>query len=182
MSAVDTSRPSLGLRSRHFAHWRHDWPWVCAVAVIALLAAAPVLSIAVMALTGEGDPWPHLAATVLPAALADTATLLAGVAAVTIAHRRHDGLARHGLRVPGPAEPGMGAPAAAGDTDLHHRLCLGRDSRLFRAGPERAAGDLRVAEPSRLLVPRGALDARRDHDHGPRPLPLRLSHGAGRCS
>jgi iron(III) transport system permease protein len=84
MSAVDPSRPSLGVRSRRFAHWRHDWPWVCAVAVIALLAAAPVFSIAILAVTGQGDPWPHLAATVLPAALADTAMLLAGVAAVTI--------------------------------------------------------------------------------------------------
>jgi iron(III) transport system permease protein len=85
MSAVDTSRPSPGLRSRHFAHWRHDWPWVTCVAVIAALAAAPVVSIALLAFAAEGDPWRHLAATVLPAALLDTALLLGGVAAVTIA-------------------------------------------------------------------------------------------------
>src|SRR5829696_7332326 len=84
MSVVDTSRPSPGLRSQRFAHWRHDWPWVAGVAVIAALAAAPVLSIALLAFAAEGDPWPHLAATVLPAALLDTALLLGGVAAVTI--------------------------------------------------------------------------------------------------
>jgi iron(III) transport system permease protein len=76
-------RADAGLRSGRLPHWRHDWPWAAGVAAIASLAAAPVLSIAFLAVSAEGDPWPHLAATVLPAALLDTALLLGGVAAVT---------------------------------------------------------------------------------------------------
>src|SRR2546427_9198553 len=50
----------------------------------ALLATAPLASLIVLAFGETGDLWPHLARYVIPAALVETALLLAGVAAVTI--------------------------------------------------------------------------------------------------
>ena len=50
----------------------------------ALLAIAPLASLVVLAFGETGDLWPHLARYVVPAALAQTALLLAGVAGVTI--------------------------------------------------------------------------------------------------
>ena len=49
-----------------------------------LLATAPLASLIVLAFGETGDLWPHLARYVIPAALVETALLLAGVAAVTI--------------------------------------------------------------------------------------------------
>ncbi len=54
-----------------------------AVCLVGLLAAAPLISLAVIALHGDAEIWPHLAAYVLPAALRETALLLAGVAVIT---------------------------------------------------------------------------------------------------
>src|SRR2546427_11788971 len=55
------------------------------VAVAAgFLALAPLASLIVLAFGETGDLWPHLARYVIPAALAQTALLLAGVAVVTI--------------------------------------------------------------------------------------------------
>ena len=73
----------------------HRWPAgvdrcrpvaaVGAVAVgAALLALLPLLSLIVIAFGETGDLWAHLARYVIPTALARTALLLAGVAAVTI--------------------------------------------------------------------------------------------------
>ena len=62
------------------SHWRQDRPWFLAVLAIAVLAGAPVAAIAFLALGAEAGVWSHLAATVLPAALVDTAMLLSGVA------------------------------------------------------------------------------------------------------
>lgn len=84
MSVADLPR-GTSLRPRPFAHWRHDWPWVAAVWIIALLAALPVASIGILALGAAGDIWPHLVATVLPDAMVETALLLCGVGAVTVA-------------------------------------------------------------------------------------------------
>ena len=59
---------------------------VFATALVLLLAAAvlaPIVSLAVIAMQGDAEIWPHLAAYVLPKAIADTALLLAGVAALT---------------------------------------------------------------------------------------------------
>lgn len=57
-----------------------------AIAVAAgLLAIAPLVSLIVIALGETGDLWTHLARHVIPAALVETALLLAGVAVVTIA-------------------------------------------------------------------------------------------------
>jgi iron(III) transport system permease protein len=51
----------------------------------ALLVAAPVISIALLALQPEPELWQHLIAYVLPQALRDTAALLIGVGIVTLA-------------------------------------------------------------------------------------------------
>jgi iron(III) transport system permease protein len=53
-------------------------------ATAALLAIAPLASLLVLAFGETGDLWSHLARYVIPAALVQTALLLAGVAAVTI--------------------------------------------------------------------------------------------------
>ena len=56
-----------------------------AIAVLAaLLAIAPLTSLAVIAFGSTGDLWQHLIRYVMPVALVQTALLLAGVAAVTI--------------------------------------------------------------------------------------------------
>lgn len=47
--------------------------------LVALLTALPIASLALTALGGDGTIWPHLLTYVLPAAVADTALLLAGV-------------------------------------------------------------------------------------------------------
>src|SRR5215470_7568846 len=49
-----------------------------------LLATAPLAGLIALALDDTGDLWPHLARYVIPAALAQTMLLLAGVAVVTI--------------------------------------------------------------------------------------------------
>ncbi len=59
---------------------------VVATLFVVLLAAAvlaPLVSLAVIALAGDAEIWPHLAAYVLPKAITDTAMLLAGVAVLT---------------------------------------------------------------------------------------------------
>jgi iron(III) transport system permease protein len=80
MSVATTSEfqkaPWLRLRRRH----------VAATAFVLALAAAvlaPLISLAIVALTGDAEIWPHLAAYVLPRAIVDTALLLAGVAVLT---------------------------------------------------------------------------------------------------
>ena len=66
-------------------HLRWQAPAFGAMAVTAGLAAiAPLASLIVLALGETGDLWTHLARYVIPAALARTALLLAGVAVVTI--------------------------------------------------------------------------------------------------
>ena len=146
--------------------------------MIAALAAAPVLSIALLALTGRGrslaPPRRDGAAGGARRYRAPARRRRRGDSR----HRRVDGLARHRIRLPGQEDAGMGAPPAARRTDLHHRLRVGGDSRLFRARPGRAARADGVEQPARLLVPRGALPAWRHHAHGARALPLRLPDGA----
>lgn len=59
---------------------------VFATGLLMLLAAAvlaPLVTLALIALRGDAEIWPHLAAYVLPTALRDTALLLAGVAVLT---------------------------------------------------------------------------------------------------
>ncbi len=53
--------------------------WIAAVALVALLVAAPIAALAVAATGGSAGLWTHLTRYVLPDALLDTAILLAGV-------------------------------------------------------------------------------------------------------
>ena len=86
MSAIGVgSRTLSALRiasaSRHLSK-----PQLAATAFLFLLAAlvlAPLISVAMAALKGDADLWPHLINYVLPVALVETALLLAGVAIVT---------------------------------------------------------------------------------------------------
>jgi iron(III) transport system permease protein len=68
--------------------WHHRWHVPHPLAAIAIcaaaaLAVAPLISLLHIALQGDAEIWPHLAAYVLPQALWDTVLLLAGVAVVT---------------------------------------------------------------------------------------------------
>ena len=66
-------------------HLRWQAPAFGAMAVAAgLVAITPLASLIVLAFGETGDLWAHLARYVIPAALAQTALLLAGVAVVTI--------------------------------------------------------------------------------------------------
>jgi iron(III) transport system permease protein len=66
-------------------HWRWQAPAIGAIAVVAAAsAAAPLLSLIVIAFGDAGDLWAHLARYVIPSALVQTTLLLAGVAAITI--------------------------------------------------------------------------------------------------
>jgi iron(III) transport system permease protein len=55
--------------------------WLAASGAIVVLVLAPVAALAVIALHGSGEMWPHLLRYVLPVALRDTAALLTGVGA-----------------------------------------------------------------------------------------------------
>jgi iron(III) transport system permease protein len=55
------------------------------ILAVAALVAAPLLSLVLIAFGGDRELWPHLAAYVLPVAAANTALLLAGVAAISVA-------------------------------------------------------------------------------------------------
>ena len=74
-------------RDRHASAWRR-WPAVQVIAVgfaagIAVLVIAPLINLVRIALHGDAEIWPHLAAYVIPEALQQTAFLLAGVAVIT---------------------------------------------------------------------------------------------------
>jgi iron(III) transport system permease protein len=69
--------PQLFRRPGHLAAYAF-------VLATAALVAAPVASLVRFALQGDAEIWPHLASYVLPAALADTALLLAGVATISV--------------------------------------------------------------------------------------------------
>ena len=59
-------------------------PFMIVSLLVAALVAAPVVSLVLVAAKGSGDLWPHLAAYVLPQAIADTLFLLAGTGALVI--------------------------------------------------------------------------------------------------
>ncbi len=52
--------------------------------LVAALAFAPIASLVLIALEGDAEIWPHLAAYVLPVALKNTVLLLAGVSAIAV--------------------------------------------------------------------------------------------------
>jgi iron(III) transport system permease protein len=58
--------------------------WTVGAVAAAVFAAAPFVSIAIVAAGGDGETWRHLAATVLPRAAGRTLVLMAGVAALTL--------------------------------------------------------------------------------------------------
>lgn len=59
-------------------------PFLITSLIVAALVAAPVISLVMVAAKGSGDLWPHLAAYVLPQAIADTLLLLAGTGVLVI--------------------------------------------------------------------------------------------------
>jgi iron(III) transport system permease protein len=58
--------------------------WTIAAVTIAAIVLSPVMALVAIAARGSGDLWPHLAAYVLPQAVADTALLLVGVGVIVI--------------------------------------------------------------------------------------------------
>src|SRR5262245_47804459 len=77
-------RPSMDRRPARF-YLRWQTPVFGGMAVASgLVAIAPLASLIVLAFGETDDLWPHLARHVIPTALAQTALLLAGVAAVTV--------------------------------------------------------------------------------------------------
>ena len=58
--------------------------WSAAALLLSLIALAPIIAIAVIALQPSGDTWPHLIANVLPGALRRTLGLMAGVGVLTL--------------------------------------------------------------------------------------------------
>lgn len=59
--------------------WDSGLFWTTGLLFVALLVLAPVASLALAAIQGGTDLWPHMFSYVLPQALADTAILLTGV-------------------------------------------------------------------------------------------------------
>ena len=58
--------------------------WSVAALVLSLIALAPLIAIAVIALGPSGDTWPHLIANVLPGAVRRTLGLMIGVGLITL--------------------------------------------------------------------------------------------------
>ncbi|MEP9355880.1 iron ABC transporter permease [Xanthobacter sp. KR7-65] len=58
---------------------------LAAAGLVALFVLLPLIALAAIAAEGSGDMWPHLIATVLPAALTQTGLLVLGVGLVTLA-------------------------------------------------------------------------------------------------
>ncbi len=76
-------RQSRRLRSA-LANARHAPGWSGAALLLAMLAAVPVVSVVAIAMRESSGTWSHLAATVLPAALANTFWLILGTGALTL--------------------------------------------------------------------------------------------------
>jgi len=58
--------------------------WSIGALFISLVIAAPIASVALLALQSSGDTWPHLIAYVLPSAVTRTVLLMAGVGILTL--------------------------------------------------------------------------------------------------
>ena len=58
--------------------------WSVAALILSLIALAPIIAIAVIALQSSGDTWPHLIANVLPGAVRRTLGLMLGVGVLTL--------------------------------------------------------------------------------------------------
>jgi iron(III) transport system permease protein len=77
---VDVPRSIAAWRARR----RASPAWTVAVVLVLALMLLPVATIAYLAIAPADNIWPHLAATVLPRALLQTALLTAGVALITL--------------------------------------------------------------------------------------------------
>jgi iron(III) transport system permease protein len=79
----------LSRRAAHISAWSRQRlvapRWVAFVALLTTVMALPVATIVVLAFAPGASIWPHLMRTVLPAALADTLLLLAGVGVLALA-------------------------------------------------------------------------------------------------
>jgi iron(III) transport system permease protein len=77
-NAPPSTRRLTPMRRPRMAH-----PVATAVVLgVAAMVVAPIISLLLIALTGDAELWPHLVAHVLPDAMVNTAVLLAGVAVV----------------------------------------------------------------------------------------------------
>ncbi len=119
---------------------RSRLPGVWAVGSLAILSvvALPFVSLAVVALGGDGATWRHLFANVLPAATMTTLLLLVGVGAGTLVIGTATAWLIAVYRFPGARPAVLAAAAAAGDADLHHRLLLRRPAGFFRSAADSA--------------------------------------------
>src|SRR5262245_38586039 len=86
--AASLRLPALSALSSSIAAWRARratalW-WTAVPALLAVVMALPLATVAVLSLTAPAGVWPQLARTVLPATLVDTAILLMGVGLLTL--------------------------------------------------------------------------------------------------
>ena len=81
MATTDTLAKLPGESRGRFAAWtqtQHLSGWLIAIALILAVMLLPVAAILVLAFNPSSNAWPHLAATVLPGATANTLLLAAG--------------------------------------------------------------------------------------------------------
>lgn len=83
MSSAIDMRSSLRLVAARL-HSSGNLGWSLGALAIALIAAAPLLAIAVLGLRSSGDTWPHLISTVLPSSTLTTLELMLGVGLTTL--------------------------------------------------------------------------------------------------
>src|SRR5262245_45113765 len=86
--AASLRLPALSALSSSIAAWRARratalW-WTAVPALLAVVMALPLATVAVLSLTAPAGVWPQLARTVLPATMVDTAILLMGVGLMTL--------------------------------------------------------------------------------------------------
>ncbi|HEU0059510.1 MAG TPA: iron ABC transporter permease [Hyphomicrobiaceae bacterium] len=91
IEAAPDGRPPGALRPAAWPAWRGPaWAegtraWTVLAGLLAGIILLPIGTIVVLALSSEQNVWPHLLATVLPRALADTFILMAGVGVLALA-------------------------------------------------------------------------------------------------
>ena len=104
---------------------RHPWLRLVAIAVCAVVLL-PILSLALVALSGTGEDWPHLVRNVLPGASATTLLPAGAGGGGDRDRRRRRGLAGRRLRVSAAPDVLLGAGAAARGAVLSRGLRLRR--------------------------------------------------------
>jgi iron(III) transport system permease protein len=128
--------------------------WSAVAFILALIALAPIIAIAAIALLPSGDAWPHLIANVLPRPLRRTLGLMDGVGALTLLIGTSTAWLVTMYRFPRAALFSTAASAPPRQSDLYHRLHLSRDARLFGHLADDVARYFRLARRQGLLVPR----------------------------